>query len=159
MPVKGRSGAQGLEESSVRPPATLRAMQVLLWVLAVLGFAQPVFAGLLLDWREPWRDLHAINGERALPLLTLVLVILAVVAWRASFAPGWMAWACVGTFLILIAQNVTGVTSVLSVHVPLGVAYIGVIGALIARIRTLVHAPAAPRKGRMRTAAQGQTEE
>jgi hypothetical protein len=58
--------------TSVRQPGIVRAMHVVLWLLAVAVFAQAVFAGLFLDGNDGWRDWHAINGMLLLPLLALI---------------------------------------------------------------------------------------
>jgi hypothetical protein len=139
MAAEGSSSAQGLAVAGTagRPPGTLRAIQVLLRVLAVLVFAQPVFAGLLLDGNESWREWHSLNGEAVIPLLTLVVLVLTVVAWRAGHAPGWMPVASVAVLATLVVQIIMGDTSNLAIHVPLGVAILGGIGTLINRTRTL----------------------
>jgi hypothetical protein len=79
-------------------PRTSRASQVTLRLLAMLVFAQAVFAGLFLDGKPAWRDWHAING--------------------------------------------------MLVHVPLGVAILGLVGALLARTRDLARGvPGLPTPG------------
>jgi hypothetical protein len=149
MAMEGSSSARAAEGAggATRPPGTLRAIQVLLRVLAVLVFAQPVFAGLLLDGNESWREWHSMNGMTVIPLLTLALIVLATMAWRAGHAPGWMPLVGVAMFLVLVVQNIMGNTSVLAVHVPLGVAILGGIGTLIARVRALPVAATGRREG------------
>lgn len=152
MAVEGDASVRGVGVTGTAawPPGTVRAIQVLLRVLAVLVFAQPVFAGLLLDGQETWRDWHGLNGMAVIPLLTLVLIVLATVAWRAGHAPGWMPLVGVGMLVVLVVQNVVGSISVLWLHVPLGVAILGGLGTLMARVQAL---PAA-RAGRS-TAGRG----
>jgi cytochrome bd-type quinol oxidase subunit 2 len=122
-----------------RPPADrrhhgiVRAMQVVLWLLAVAVFAQAVLAGLFLDGGDAWRGWHAINGMLVLPLLALVQVVLAVLVWRRDGGPGWLAVASVGLLLALLVQNALGQTSQLAVHLPLGVAIFGLVGTLMVR--------------------------
>jgi hypothetical protein len=123
--------------TGVRRSAILGAMQVVLWLLAVAVFAQAVFAGLFLDGGDAWRGWHATNGMLVLPLLALVQVVLAVLVWRRGRGPGWLAIASVGLLVALLVQNVMGMTSQVAVHVPLGVAIVGLIGTLLARSRTL----------------------
>src|ERR671925_796005 len=103
---------QDVSSSTGSRPRIDRALQVLLRLLAVLVFAQAVFAGLFLDGNEAWRDWHATNGMLVLPLLALVEVVLAGM----------------------------GQAGQLAVHVPLGVAILGLIGALLARTRNLTRA-------------------
>ena len=120
-----------------RGSAIVRAMQVVLWLLAVAVFAQAVLAGLFLDGGDAWRTWHATNGMLVLPLLALLQVVLAVLVWRRGRGPGWLTVASVGLLLALLVQNVMGMTSQVAVHVPLGVAIFGLIGTLLARARTL----------------------
>jgi len=76
MAVQGTSSTRcDRPTTGVRQPGIARAMYVVLWLLAVSAFAQPVFAGLFLDGNDAWRDWHSING---MGLLALVQVVLAV---------------------------------------------------------------------------------
>ena len=120
------------------------ALRVVLRLLAVLVFAQAVFAGQFLDGNEAWRDWHASNGMLVIPLLALVEVVLAVLVWRSGRGPGWIALASVGLLLAILVQGGMGRTSRLAVHVPLGVAILGLVGVLLGRTRHLTAAPAAP---------------
>ncbi len=121
-----------------RRPGIVRAMRVVLWLLAVAVFAQAVLAGLFLDGGDAWRGWHAINGMLLLlPLLALVQVVLAVLVWRRGHGPSWLAIASVGLLLALLVQNVMGQTSQLAVHLPLGVAIFGLVGTLLVGARTL----------------------
>jgi cytochrome bd-type quinol oxidase subunit 2 len=114
-----------------------RALQVVLRLLAALVFAQAVFAGLFLDGDDAWRDWHATNGMLLIPLLALVEVVLAVLVWRSGRGPGWIALASVGLLLAIGAQVALGYTDQVAVHVPLGVAILGLIGTLLGRTRNL----------------------
>jgi heme A synthase len=68
-----------------------------------------------------------------LPLLALVQVGLAVLVWRRGRGPGWLAAASVGLLVALLVQSVLGMTSQVAAHVPLGVAILGLVGALLVR--------------------------
>ena len=121
----------------VRRPALARAMSLVLWLLAVSLLAQVIFAGLFLDGHDAWRDWHAANGMVLLPLLALVQVVLAVLVWRPGGGPGWPAIASVGLLVAVVLQNVIGQAGLLAVHVPLGVAIVGLVGTLLGRTRNL----------------------
>jgi len=141
MAVPSASGSTGSR------PRTARALHVALRLLAMLVFAQALFAGQFLDGNAAWRNWHAVNGMLVLPLLALVVVVLAVLVWRAGQGPGWLALASVGLFLAIFVQIGMGQTSQLAVRVPLGVAILGLVGALLARTRNLaqvVPRPPAP---------------
>jgi cytochrome bd-type quinol oxidase subunit 2 len=132
--------AQGASSSTASRSGTARALHVVLRLLAVLVFAQAVFAGLFLDGNDAWRDWHATNGMLLLPLLALVEVVLAVLVWRPGGGPGWIAVASVGLLLAIVIQIGMGQTSQLAVHVPLGVAILGLTGALLGPTRNLTRA-------------------
>ena len=74
-----------------------------------------------------------------LPLLALTQLVLAVLAWRTGRGPGWLPLASLTLLLAVVAQNLLGVSGQLVLHVPLGVAIFGLVGALLVRIRHLDH--------------------
>lgn len=129
----------------IRQPGIARAMHVVVWLLAVSAFAQPVLAGLFLDGNDAWRDWHAINGMVLLPLLALVQVVLAVLVWRRG-GPGWLGLAGAGLLLAVVVQSVMGQAGLLAVHVPLGVAIVGLVGTLLGRTRNLTRPSTQPRR-------------
>lgn len=126
-------------------PGIAVALHLLLRLLALLVFAQAVFAGLFLDGNATWRQWHAVNGMLLVPLLALLAVVLAVLLWRSG-GPGWIALASLALLLAVVVQNAMGQTSQVAVHVPLGVAILGLIGGLLGRTRNL--APSAPQQQR-----------
>ena len=139
MAVEGTSHSlrDRLTPVGMRRPALARAMSLVLWLLAVSLLAQVIFAGLFLDGHDAWRDWHAANGMVLLPLLALVQVVLAVLVWRPGRGPGWPAIASVGLLVAVVLQNVVGQAGLLAVHVPLGVAIVGLVGTLLGRTRNL----------------------
>ena len=80
-----------------------------------------------------------------IPLLALLAVVLAVVLWRSG-GPGWIALASLALLLAIVVQSAMGQGGQVAVHVPLGVAILGLIGALLGRTRRL--APPASRQPR-----------
>jgi hypothetical protein len=86
-----------------------------------------------------------------IPLLALLAVVLAVLVWRSG-GPGWIALASLALLLAIILQNTMGQSGQVAVHVPLGVAILGLIGALLGRTQNLARAstdPSAP-SGKLR---------
>jgi hypothetical protein len=132
-------------QSTGRPtggrPGIAAALRLVLRLLALLVFAQAVFAGLFLDGNATWRRWHEVNGMLLIPLLTLLVVVLAVVLWRSG-GPGWMALAGVALLLAVIVQNAMGQSGRVAVHVPLGVAIFGLVGALVGRMSHVRPRPA-----------------
>jgi cytochrome bd-type quinol oxidase subunit 2 len=138
MTVNSTSSSQrDRPATDVRQPGIRRVMHVVLGLLAVAVFAQAVLAGLFLDGGDAWRGWHAINGMLVLPLLALIQVVLAVLMWRRSRGPRWLAVASLGLLLALLVQSVLGMTGQVAVHVPLGVAVFGLVGTLLVRARAL----------------------
>jgi hypothetical protein len=141
--------------STARPtgsrPKTAATLHLVLRLLAVLVFAQAVFAGLFLDGNGAWRQWHAVNGMLLIPLLALLAVVLAVVLWRSG-GPGWIALAGLALLLAIVVQNTMGQSGQVAVHVPLGVAILGLVGALLGRTRNLARASTDPSalSGRLR---------
>jgi hypothetical protein len=138
-------------QDTTSPPTGSRrgiavALHLVLRLLALLVFAQAVFAGLFLDGNQAWRDWHAVNGMLLIPLLALLQVGLAVLLWRSGGGPAWIALAGLALLLAIVLQNAMGQTSQLAVHVPLGVAILGLVGTLLGRTRNLT--PPAPRQRR-----------
>jgi hypothetical protein len=132
-------------------PGIAVALHLALRLLAVLVFAQAIFAGLFLDGNGAWRQWHAINGMLLIPLLALLAVVLAVVLWRSG-GPGWIGLASLALLLAIVVQNAMGQSGQVAVHVPLGVAILGLVGALLGRTRNLARAstdPSAP-SGKLR---------
>jgi hypothetical protein len=139
---------QGVSSSTGARFGLDRALHVVLRLLAVLVFAQAVFAGQFLDGNEGWRDWHATNGMLVLPLLALVEVVLAVLVWRSGGGPGWVALASVGLLLAIFVQAGMGRNGQLAVHVPLGVAILGLLGMLLGGTRNLTRAASEPSAAR-----------
>jgi hypothetical protein len=121
----------------VRRRALAREMRLVLWLLAVSVVAQAILAGLFLDRHDARRDWHAANGMVLLPLLALVQAVLAVLVWRPGRGPSLPAIASVGLLVAILLQIAMGQASQLAVHVPLGVASFGLVGALLGRTRNL----------------------
>ena len=138
MAVKNvRTLQPGRPANKARLSASVRAMQVVLWLLAAAVFAQAIFAGLFLDGNNDWLGWHAVNGHLVLPSLALVQVILAILVWRRGRGPGWLAIASGGLLVAIEVQGALGETGQVAFHVPLGVAILAMVGTLLVRARAL----------------------
>ena len=116
-------------------PGIATLLRLVSWLLAASVFAQPLLAGLFLDGHTAWRDWHAANGMLLLPLLGLTQLVLAVLARRTGRSPGWLPLASLALFLAIVAQNLLGMSGQLALHLPLGVALVGLAGTLLVHAR------------------------
>lgn len=114
-----------------------RALHLVLRLLAVAVFTQAVFAGLFLDGNGSWLAWHEANAS-LIQLLALVQALLAVGVWRTGRGPGWLALAGVVLLLAVVVQAGAGYNHQLALHVPLGVAILGLTGTLLGRTRALL---------------------
>jgi hypothetical protein len=122
-----------------------RAVAVLHAVLAVV---QPVAAGAVLQASVAGLEVHRAVGS-VVGLVGMVLVPLAVLAWRPGRLPAWPIAVAVGLVVAEVAQIALGYTGLLAVHVPLGVAIVATSVALawwVLRARPEI-APGAPATG------------
>jgi hypothetical protein len=96
-----------------------------------------VFAGLFLDGNRSWLAWHEANAS-LIQLLALVQALLAVGVWRTGRGSGWLVLAGVVLLLAVVVQAGAGYNHQLALHVPLGVAILGLTGTLLGRTRTLI---------------------
>jgi hypothetical protein len=92
-------------------------------VTAVLMFDQAVFAGQFLGGSFGALQTHRSNATVA-GIAVLVTAAAGLVV-RLRGGPGWPALACLGLFGLTAVQILLGFRRVLTVHIPLGVAIIG----------------------------------
>jgi hypothetical protein len=92
-------------------------------VSAVLLFNQAVFAGQFLGGSFASLQTHRDNATIA-GIAVLVTAAAGLVV-RLRGGPGWPALACLGLFGLIALQIVLGFQRALTVHIPLGVAIIG----------------------------------
>jgi hypothetical protein len=74
--------------------------------------------------------LHKINGI-LVGVISVVQIVAAVLAWRVGLAPGRVATAVVLLALAVVAEIIGGFSRTLALHVPLGVAIVGLTGWLL----------------------------
>jgi hypothetical protein len=128
---------QGTPSQQRDRSAIVRALHLVLRLLAVAVFTQAVFAGLFLDGNGYWLGWHEANAS-LIQLLALVQALLAVAVWRTGRGPAWLALAGVVLLLAVVVQAGAGYNHQLALHVPLGVAILGLTGTLLGRTRTLL---------------------
>ncbi len=107
-------------------------------VQALLVVLQAFLAGAALGGSSAALALHEQIGTERVTLVSLVVLVLAVMAWRPGRAPGWPALVALGAGAALYLQIESGFSRGLDVHLPLGVAIFGAnlaiaIGARVTR--------------------------
>jgi hypothetical protein len=138
QPVQhAQPGRRGRPDAATRP--TLRVLRAVVALQAVLVLAQAAFAGQFLSGNAAARLWHQGNAE-LIQLVALAQLVAAAVAW----ARGGPAWPTAASGLLLLAvgaQVALGYTHQVAVHVPLGVAILGLTVWLLAGLH-----PARPRE-------------
>jgi hypothetical protein len=118
----------------VVPPASRRPAAWAWWLLRIFStvqaadiFLQPVFEGRFLSG-----DFAALAAHRSnavyVGALTITQVLVGILAWRVSRMPGWIVGLLALLGVSVGIQIYLGFSRVLGIHIPLGVAIIGVSG-------------------------------
>jgi hypothetical protein len=118
--------SQHVEPMQVMPRAPFLSRWLLAAVLtlhALLAVAQPVLIGGYLQGDFDLIAAHGVNGS-LLPATAFVAAVAAVVFW-ARRGPGWPVVVLAILWLAEFVQMTLGWLRVLWVHVPLGVAIVG----------------------------------
>lgn len=136
-PSRGRRGETGcsvtlfgmtasLSSSSprVRPGAVTRTLRVVVVLGALAVLIQSVLAGQILSHTAGARNVHGLVAL-VVAVISIVQLVLALIAWRRGSASGLAALLCGVVFVAVVGQIFAGVTEMLVVHVPLGVALFG----------------------------------
>jgi hypothetical protein len=100
------------------------AFRCCLTLAALLLFNQAVFAGQFLAGTFGSLLLHRENATVA-GLAVLAAAVAGILVRLAGRGPWWPALGCLGLFGLIALQIALGFARVLAVHVPLGVAIIG----------------------------------
>lgn len=115
-----------------------RAFRAVAWAELALVFAQALLAGQFLGGADlVW--LHGINAH-VLQLLGLGHLVIGVLLWRPGRGPGWPALSALALLWLVSLQVGLGYIRQLDAHVPLGVALLGLLIALLAGTRHLSRA-------------------
>ena len=100
-------------------------------VQTLLVFAQAVFAGQFLSGDGAALGLHELSGTEIITVVALAQIVAAVFVWRPGRGPWLPAVLSVVLFFAVGLQIGMGFAGQLSVHVPLGVAILAVLVALL----------------------------
>lgn len=117
-----------------RPPLRTRVTWTLLFVVftlhTVMVVAQPFLAGAFLNGDlEAMKDVHAPNGDGIVATALFLVVPAAILFWRPGRGPIWMPLGAVVLFLVEGMQVGFGWAHQLGLHIPLGVAIVGIVVA------------------------------
>jgi hypothetical protein len=104
-------------------------LRAFLTVQATEAFLQPVFEGRFLSGDFAMLAAHRTNATYV-GVLAIIQIVVAIVAWRVSLIPGAIVAGVVALAAATTLEIYLGFNRVLGVHVPLGVAIIGVSGWL-----------------------------
>ena len=110
----------------------VRLFRLTVTVVALLTFAQAVFAGSFLAGYFGALDDHK-NNSTITVAATAVMIMAALLLWRPGRGPAWPAWVSVLYFAVLALQTFLGYRRVLAIHIPLGTAIVAAIVLLLAR--------------------------
>jgi hypothetical protein len=126
-------------------------------VSAVLLFDQAVFAGQFLGGSFGALPTHRTNATVA--GISVLITAAAGLVMRLRGGPGWPAVACLGLFALIALQILLGFQRMLTVHIPLGVAIIALMGIVTRgawrRPGTTRSESTQPRQARWRLAGAG----
>jgi heme A synthase len=98
-------------------------------VAAVMLFDQAVFAGQFLDGTHGSLHVHRENATFA-GISVLISIVAAVLVRRPGRGQWWPIAASAGIFGLVALQIILGFARAISLHVPLGVATIGLAAAI-----------------------------
>jgi hypothetical protein len=109
---------------------TIKLFRLAVTVVALLTFAQALFAGSFLAGHFEMLGYHRTNSTITVAA-SAVMVVTAVLVWRPGRGPFWPTWVSVLYFAVLALQTFLGYRRALAVHVPLGTAIIAGIVLLL----------------------------
>jgi hypothetical protein len=101
------------------------ATRVAAAVMALFVLLQAALGGSFMSGSATARDLHGTLGEAVAGTLSLVVLVLAVIAWRGGYARRSTAIVALVGLAATAVQISIGIDGTVSVHVPLGVALFG----------------------------------
>jgi hypothetical protein len=98
--------------------------RILPTVLAVDAYLQAVLAGRFLSGDFGMLLGHRFNGTLGVAILSFLLVVVSIVAWRTELVPGHAVAYATALSGAIVLQIIMGFDRNLGVHIPLGVAVI-----------------------------------
>lgn len=105
-------------------------LRVIVLLIAVLVFLQPVFAGLFVTGDVGMLRMHSTMAG-FINLLVFFQFIAAILLWRPGWGPSWPIWASLAFFLAAEAQSALGYARTVSLHIPAGVLLFGIATVMV----------------------------
>lgn len=102
-----------------------RLFHILSWLVVAGYFGQAVLAGQFFSGSYGALGWHGTGGTVADVIVFAAVVIGALLRWHAK-GPVWPFWAALGLLVLNQAQNAAGAARLINLHIPLGVAMLGV---------------------------------
>jgi hypothetical protein len=121
-----RSASPGTRAAAVWPWWLLRLSVT---VQMLLAFVQPVLAGKFLSGDFSMLALHRTNGT-FLGFVTIAQIATSLLTWRPGHGPFGLFSACLVLGAATALQLYAGFNHLLGLHIPLGVAIVGLNGWL-----------------------------
>jgi len=119
----------------VTPRAWQRLLRTIATLVTLDGFAQTMFAGRLMAGSYDGLDAHSLNGPiMAAGMLLMTLCFAA--AWRFGQTTGRSVLQCAAMTVGTGVEIGLGHREILAVHVPLGVALVAGLAAVLVRVWT-----------------------
>lgn len=100
--------------------ASLWVLRIAVTVQLLLVALQPVLAGSYLSGDFDALGLHGTNAGFVM-LAGLLLLVCALVYWRAGRGPGWVPAVAAGLWAVEVLQTGFGYARLIGLHIPLGV--------------------------------------
>jgi len=102
-------------------PWTIWCLRIVVTVEAVLVFDQAVFAGQFIAGDFGALSTHRLNGD-LVGTVAVLQIIATILLWRPGRGPAWPIAVSTTLFVLINVQIASGMSRLIAVHVPLGVA-------------------------------------
>lgn len=115
---------------NMHPPARLlrsyvRTLQTLTWLIVAAYLGQAVLAGQFLSGSYPALGLHGTGGTVSDAIVIVAVIVAALLRWHGR-GKAWPFWAALALLAANQVQNAAGAARLITLHIPLGTAMLGV---------------------------------
>lgn len=103
----------------------VRTFQALSWLVVAAYLGQAVLAGQFLSGSYPALNWHGTGGTVSDTIVLVAVVVAALLRWHGK-GQVWPFWASLGLLAANQVQNAAGAGRLINLHIPLGVAMLGI---------------------------------